>query len=120
MDKELFQVPGEVSKVTSMMNRSVRLYLDTQENLDSESMSKLMSMVSRMGWFTFSMEKIKPEDLLSLPEIKLERNEKTSSVRLRSVLFILWKQREKTTETFDEFYKAKMEKIIDRVKETLV
>ena len=50
-----------------------------------------------------------------LIEIKGETETKTSSQRLRGCLFVLWEQEGKQGD-FEQFYKTKMEKIIDWVK----
>lgn len=53
-----------------------------------------------------------------LKEVKGEFDRKTSSQRLRSVLFVKWNQ-EKRPMDFDEYYKRQMERFINSIKETL-
>jgi len=53
-----------------------------------------------------------------LKEVKGEFDRKTSSQRLRSVLFVKWKQ-EKEPMDFDEYYRRQMERFINSIKETL-
>ncbi|KKR00141.1 MAG: hypothetical protein UT24_C0016G0030 [Candidatus Woesebacteria bacterium GW2011_GWB1_39_12] len=48
-------------------------------------------------------------------EVKSEISQKTQSQRLRSVLFILWEQRGKKG-TFEDFYRDRMEEIINAIK----
>lgn len=50
--------------------------------------------------------------------VDTERGEKTPSQRIRAVLFLLWKQ-EGEQGTFDAFYNAKCEKIIEHLKSKL-
>lgn len=118
MTETLLQVPGEMTKVETMSNRSLRVRLDTQENLSDEQMSKIMAMTGKTGWMTFSPSRVSPEDVLSLPEIRPERGEKTPSQRLRGVMYVLW-EKDRSTPTFEEFYRSQMEKIISRLKEML-
>ena len=51
-------------------------------------------------------------------KIDKDLESKTSSQRLRSVLFVLWKQRGEEG-TFEDFYRGTMEKFIDSVKAKL-
>ena len=44
-----------------------------------------------------------------------EKKEKSHSQRLRAVLYIYW-EHYKTTDTFEEYYKYIMEKIINHIK----
>jgi len=120
MQDEIFQIPAEISKVVSMAHRSLRLVCDTQENLTDEQMAKAMGKIGKPGWFTFSVEPVKPEDLLNLPPLTFDRDEKTPSQRLRAVLYRLWEQGGKPTQTFEEWYRIKMEKIIEHLKQQLL
>lgn len=52
---------------------------------------------------------------VELKEVKGQFDKKTPSQRLRSVLFIWWKQADGTGE-FDEFYRKRMEDFINSVK----
>ncbi len=114
---QLLQVPGEISKVSSMAHRSLRLLFDSQENLNDEEMAKIMAFVGKNGWFTFSPQAIQPNNILNLPKLDLDET-KSPSQRLRGTIWILWEQQGKQGE-FNDFYKAKMEKLIDFVKAKL-
>lgn len=63
---------------------------------------------------------IQPSDAepVELKEVKGQFDRKTASQRLRSVLFILWKQADGTGD-FEEFYRRRMEDIINTVKNKL-
>lgn len=53
-----------------------------------------------------------------IKEVKGELSKKSQSSRIRSTLFILWKQRGEQ-EPFETFYFTQTEKIIDRIKSLL-
>lgn len=58
---------------------------------------------------------------MEVEEVKGELETKTTSQRLRSVLFVHWKQRQDARDpenpaTFDEFYRQQMERIIEGYK----
>jgi hypothetical protein len=116
---DIFQVPGEVRNVDSRSHASVRIVIDTQENLTDEVRGRLMKMHEKYGWFTFMPRRILPEDVSRLPALKLERDEKSPSQRLRACIHILWEQKGKPTETSEQYYRETMEKLIEWVKEKL-
>lgn len=58
------------------------------------------------------------EEKADLIEVKGETETRTSSQRLRAVIYVLWEQGGKTGE-FEMFYKQKMEQIIDWIKAKL-
>ena len=116
----LFQVPAQIMEVNAKPNKLVKMKIETQENLTESIVGRLASMAGKMGWFTFSVDKeIKPEDLLDLPALKFDKSEKSPSIIMRNVLYILWEQKGKPTDTFDEFYRRYMEKIINQIKDLL-
>ena len=60
---------------------------------------------------------ITPKDEDGSPAYKIDKdlNQKSQSTRMRSVLFILWKQNPQDMD-FEAFYKNKTEKIIEHLK----
>ncbi len=58
------------------------------------------------------------EELSQLKDIKTELQTKTPSMRLRAVLFVAWKQAGEPGE-FEDFYRHKMENIIEGSKREL-
>lgn len=120
MEETLFQLPGTVSKVHSMHGRSVRVQIDSQENLTDAQMSKLMSTLEKIGWFTFSVERpITPEAIASLPKLEWNDGQKSPAQRLRGVIFIRWEQAGKPMDSFEMYYASIMERLIDQFKEKL-
>lgn len=117
-DIGLLQVPSEISKVETMRNGALKLRIDTQENLSPEVRTKIMSMSDKLGWLTFSVRVITPEDIIDLPEIKNDSSSKTPSQRLRSVIYVLYNQEGKPGD-FEQYYTTKMNKIIDWIKEKI-
>jgi len=63
---------------------------------------------------------LKPLDIIDAPEIKVNKDieSKSQSQRIRSVLFLLWKQ-EAEPDTFDIYYHHKTEKYIEFLKDKL-
>lgn len=121
MHNELvFQVPAQVQKVSTMSHRSLRIVVDTQENLTDEEMARLASLHEKTGWWCFLPEerRIDTLDVAALPEMTYEKDEKSPAQRLRGVLYVKWEQDGKNG-AFIDYYQRTMEKIIDSVKEKL-
>lgn len=116
--KQLLKAPGTISKITTMEDRVLRLQIDAQE-MTPEDEAVLLGLRDKVGWFVFApnLKDITEEDL-NLPEVKVEKGEKSPGQRLRAVLFIAWKQ-QKRKEDFDIFYKSYMNRVIENIKTKL-
>jgi len=114
-----FQVPATITKISTMKDRCLRLQVDTQE-LGEES-DGVFKLYDQLGWFIFSPAEINEEDLVDLPDIKPEFEEKTPSKRLRDRLFVYYKDTHINIDDFDEWYKKEMNRIgqhyLDKIKE---
>lgn len=94
-----------VDKVSTMKDDSIKITLITRA-LSPEQMAKLF----------FSVNK----EILSVDIDEEIKEWKSPSQRLRAVLYRLWEQSDKTTyPEFELYYKAKMERVIDSLKEKL-
>lgn len=116
-NKIILKVPSIISRIQTMADGGLRLFVDTQE-ITTEDKADVMGLHNKIGYFVFAEQDILQEDIKDLPEIKLEIGEKSPSARLRAVLFIFWEQ-QKIQEPFDIFYRRKMESFIEAVKEKL-
>jgi hypothetical protein len=120
MDK-IFQVSGEITKITTMSKNTIRIQFDSQENVSGEAMKRLFDIIHQLGNFCFIVTReIQPEDLLNIPAPKPDfENEKSDSQRMRNVLFRLWEQNKEGYEDFNLYYKYRMNKIIEFLKSKL-
>ena len=116
---DIFKVPGEISKITTMSKNTLRLQLDTQENVSPEAMKRIFEWHNQLGWFLFAIRQIEAQDMLDLPELKPTDESKTPSQRLRAVLYRLYEQDSEQFKEFDGYYRFKMEKIIEHLKQKL-
>lgn len=116
-DKMDISVPATISKVTTMADKSLRLQVDTQE-IDGETKAKIFSMHDMLGWFVFAPAPIKELTLDDLPQIHLEDNEKTPSQRLRSIMFVYWKEK-RLKQDFDIFYRYHINQMINKFRDGL-
>ena len=117
METKILQVPAEISRVQTMSDGGLRLFVDTQE-ISSEDKGLVMGMFNKVGWFLFAEQPIDALEAVDLPKIELEEGEKQPSQRLRATLYVYWEQK-KIAEPFDTFYKRKMEEFINVIKDKL-
>lgn len=111
------QIQAVMSKATTMADNTVRLTFDCQETTP-DMMAEMFEMKNQIGWLFFQESRINLSDLASLPEIKVEKGQKTPSERLRAVLYVLWES-QPSDMSFDNFYINKMNQLIDWVKAKL-
>ena len=108
----MFQVPSTVTKIMTMGDRSLRLQVDVDRELSPEENAKVFSLYNHAGYFIFKDAEIQQEDLIDLPEEKLEfKNQKSSSEILRNRLYVYYKEKNGTDEGFEDWRKKEMSKI---------
>lgn len=119
-NKDLFQVPAQITKLETMNDGGIRIVLDTQEITDPEELMKLFKIrKGSVGWFLFKETEIVDEDVPD-EAVSLDEGEtKTPSQRYRAVLFVFWKQIKGGVGNFNDFYRSTMEKLIENVKSKL-
>ena len=113
----MLKVPSTIHKIETMSDGGLKLTVYTQE-LDPTDEAEVMKLKRQLGMFVFSVtEQIKESDI---PDVKVEfANDKTPSQRLRNVLFRAWEQDNGGYKDFELYYRNKIEKFIDFVKEKL-
>lgn len=105
---------GEISSITAKKDRSVGLRLNTPE-LTATVKAELMELQGiNIDVFIKPLDTA-PDDIVT---VDTDLNAKSSSQRLRGVLFVLWKQLGEK-EDFNNYYQGVMEKIINHFKEKL-
>lgn len=96
-------------------DKSLTLSFDTRE-LGSDEALVVLSLAGSEGYLLFAPNEISEKDIPTEPA---EVESKTQAQRIRSVLYILYKQeteRAKFVGSFDSFYKEKTEKYIEHLK----
>ena len=116
-DRIILKVPAIIEKVMTMADNGLRLFVDTQE-LGPADKGLVMALHKKIGHFVFAEQDLKEADIKELPEIRLEKGEKSPSMRLRGVLYVYWEQ-QKITESFEIFYRRQLERFINTIKEKL-
>lgn len=111
-------IPATIFQVKTMA-RSVRITVDTQENISSEQLAELFSLYEKIGWFFFLNAPDTEIKTADLPKIQLDDGEKSPSMRLRAVLYVYWQQYQPTPD-FEMFYRSWIEKNITAIKSKLL
>ena len=93
------------------VDRSATLKFSTRE-LTNEEVGIIRDSHNQEGWLLYSPNEI---DISDLPKTPAEANLRSSSQRLRGVIFLLWKQQGEVG-GFETFYRDHMESLIDFVK----
>lgn len=111
-------LPASLKKVSSRADRTYDLTFSTRE-LSGEEAAFLLDEVLSEGWLMYA----KNTESLSnevLPESNADSgvNAKSPSQRLRSVIYILWKQKGQKGD-YDAFYNSVMEQLIESIKDKL-
>ncbi len=118
MNKTTIHLPAILNPISRRKDKSCKLSLDTRE-LNHEEILTLMSLEGSEMWICLAPNQ---EDL-QVPDEPAEVDEKSPSERLRSVLFVWYKQEVdagKFVGLFETFKREKMEKIIEGVKSKLL
>jgi len=103
--------------IKTMSDKGVRVMIDTNELVPSQ-MVKLFKLKGMAGRFVFAPADSE-EIEIEIPELPKEfKTDKSPSERLRNVLYVIWKQGNKTVE-FSSWYNSKIESIIDKLKEQI-
>jgi hypothetical protein len=105
---------AEIGTVTSRVDGAVRFAVITPE-LTLEQRAVVLGMHGKNVRIMVEPIDVPVEALV---EVESEAEPKSKCQRLRSVLFVWWKQAKKDG-SFQQFYDMKMESIIDKVKDTL-
>jgi len=119
INKELIQISGTIENMHRLKDGTWSLQVYTQELEDDEKRHAVVDMAGKVGWFLFKMNELEPEDIIDIKDnAPVFKGDKPPHVRLRAVLFVLWTQMGKPGD-FEVFYRARMEKFIDFIKEKL-
>lgn len=110
-----FQVEAILEGVTPRKDGGVSLRFVTNE-VTKDDKVMLMEFYQSFGWLMFKANEFQESEI---PTEQAKHDVGTSpSKRLKSVLFVYWKQQGENGD-FDVFYKQKMEQFIEAVKNNL-
>ncbi len=112
-------IPGLLESPKGLKDRTMTFVIRCNE-LPSEKVGQLFTLNNRFVYVAIKEEDFLNEEIEVFEKLKAdEKIGKTPCERLRSVLFLAWKNLPEGFEDFDGYYKFKMEKFIDHVKSKL-
>lgn len=112
------KLPAIFDAARSRKDRSFRLEFETRE-LGGEDAAALFSHLHSEGWLLYAANE-DDIDAVEVPTVKADAGtgQKTPSQRLRSVLYIYFKQLGEPGD-FEDFYRTRLERVIDSYKDLL-
>jgi hypothetical protein len=117
--KEPIQIPAYFMRARTHKDGALGLSFDTQE-MTAEAKVKVIGLVNTFGWLLYK-ESEEPFINKDIPEYDPEQYDqvKSPALRQRSVYFLLYKQNPEGFVDFESYYRNKMEKVINFLKEKL-
>lgn len=114
---KVFQFGGHFSSYRSMADKSIRLTFDTQE-ASPELMSNIQNAFQKTCILAVSPDNFSSEYLKEMENIKVDYDDKKKSqgYRIRALLFVLWNQNQEGYKVFNDYYNAKTEALIEKLK----
>lgn len=116
----MIKLPAQLNPVSRRKDKSVKLSFETRE-LTSPEVMTLLSLEGSEGWLIYAPNE-SDIDEGDVPDEKVELDTKTPSQRLKSVLYVLYKQETKSGKyvgLFPNFYQEHMEKLIEFTKKKI-
>lgn len=104
----------------SLKDKTLKLIFETQEPTP-EQLAQIGKLHQSFGFLAFKEDAFKQSEKEEIQNLEsgYEDKGKSKSQRLRSVLFINWKQDNKGYKTFEDFYNYQMESFINHFKSKL-
>lgn len=100
-------------------DRSVSIRFTTDLEQSTDDFMEIDKMLNSRGILYYSDRgELTQEEIDTLDEVDIEMQGKSKSQRMRSVMFLLWKQQGEKG-NFKDFYSEKMESIITKMKDKL-
>ena len=112
---KIITTPAILTRISYTKDGGLSLGFSTQE-LSADEKTIISELYQTFGHLAFKSNDI---DLLDLPKEDAEDKNKTPSKRLRACLYVLSQQQGISKDKFELFYREKMEKIIEFVKNKL-
>lgn len=109
-----FQVQAQLTRCSSLVDGGVTVGFHTKE-LNTSEKAQVMDFHNKAGWLLFKPNEVTAEDI---PKQDAEYETKTPGQRLRSTIFVWWKQLGGEGD-FEDFYRNTMEKFIEHIKQKL-
>lgn len=115
------KIAAAIEAVATRKDKTVRVSIGTQE-LTPEAAAQLFRLQNALVYVVIREEDFGRDEIEAIEALEAEFTDdkrKTSSARLRAVLYRLWEQDRQGFDGFNGFYLHKMEQIIQHYKSKL-
>jgi len=112
--------PTILESYRSLKDGTLKLSFETGE-LSPQEMADIHFSLNKVGYLAYAPDPFATHEMEEIDKLKVEFDDtgKSPSQRLRAVLFLLWKQNPEGYEISEDYYRAKMEKLINHFKNKL-
>lgn len=113
-------IPAQLENYRSLKDKTLKITFETNE-LNPQDLLGIAENLGQFGYLAFKKEPFKADEKEMMQDLKTDMDErkKTESQRLRSVLYLMWKNDPEGFETSIQHYNFHMEKIITHFKTKL-
>ena len=112
----MITLPVIIENVTTRKDNTIKLTIATNENTPMV-MAQVFALLNRYAFVAIKEESFTVDEKQLIESLKVDGTiGKTPSQRLRSVLFVLWKDTPEGFDSFERFYEHKMDRMIDKIK----
>jgi len=113
-------LPAQLDGLRTLADKTLKITFETQE-LNPQDLLGLMENMHQFGYLAFKKEPFKEDEKEMLQELKsdFEFKGKSSSQRLRSVLYVMFQNNNEGFDSSVKHYEHWMERIITQMKTKL-
>lgn len=111
-------VPAIIEGINTRKDKTVKITIGTQE-MPAGKAGELFAINGQLATVYFSIKGISQDEISAIDSVEPDPVGKTPSQRLRSVLYLMWKQNNEGYEDKNLHYAHHMEKIIEHFKNKL-
>lgn len=118
--KNILIIPAILDSYRSLKDRTLKVSFETSEP-SPEQMAGIQQSIQKAGYLAFKSDPFVSDEIEAIEGLRAEFNDtgKTPSQRLRGVIFRNYEANAEGYTTFEDYYRVKMEKIINHLKSKL-
>lgn len=113
----------EIGSIKTLKDGSVSLTVHTPE-VNANQAAELFGLRNKVAFCYLSPREVSANEKAILDSLDVELKGKTPGQRLRNVLYVYWQQNHEADQlipkVFEDFYKQRMESIIESIKQELI
>lgn len=113
-------LPAQLDGLRTLKDKTLKVTFETNE-LNPQELLGIMENVNQFGYLAFKKEPFKEDERAMIEDLKTDYDDssKSSSQRLRAVLYLLWKRDNEGFDSSIKHYEHHMEKLLNHFKAKL-